>query len=122
MPALLNSATVVLVPSRIGEGFGLVALEAALMARPVVASQFGALPEVVVDGETGLLVERDDPAALAAAITTLLEHPETATAMGQAGRRRAQTLFGLGPHVDAFDALYRRIAAGQRLAPTRAPV
>jgi glycogen(starch) synthase len=120
MPALLNSATLVLVPSRAPEGFGLVALEAALMARPVIASRAGALPEVVADGETGLLVEPDDPAVLAAAITALLEHPETATAMGRAGRRRAQALFGLQRHVVAFDALYRRLAAGERPAATGA--
>ena len=109
MPALLNSATVVVVPSRIPEGFGLVALEAALMARPVVASRFGALPEVVAAGETGLLFERDDSVGLADAIARLLGHPDVATAMGQAGRRRATTLFGLRPHIDRFDALYRQI-------------
>jgi glycosyltransferase involved in cell wall biosynthesis len=110
MPALLNSATVVLVPSRIAEGFGLVALEAALMARPVVATRFGALPEVVADGEAGLLVERDDPGALADAITHLLTHPEAARRMGETGRRRAQALFGLQRHIDSFDALYRELA------------
>jgi glycosyltransferase involved in cell wall biosynthesis len=114
MPALLNSATVVVVPSRIPEGFGLVALEAALMARPVVASRFGALPEVVATDETGLLVERDDPGALADAIARLLANPDVATAMGQAGRRRATTLFGLQPHIDRFDVLYRQL--GRRRA------
>jgi glycosyltransferase involved in cell wall biosynthesis len=116
MLALLNSATVVLVPSRKAEGFGLVALEAALMARPVVASRFGALPEVVMDGETGLLVDKDDPLALADAILTLLTHPDTAMTMGETGRRRAQDLFGLQRHVDSFDALYRELV-GRHGAP-----
>jgi glycogen(starch) synthase len=116
MPALLNSATVVLVPSRIAEGFGLVALEAALMARPVVATRFGALPEVVADGEAGLLVERERPRELADAIITLLTHPDTAVTMGETGRRRAQELFGLQRHIDSFDALYRQLA-GRRSPP-----
>lgn len=109
MAWLLNSATVILVPSRAPEGFGLVALEAALMARPVVATRSGALPEVVEDGETGLLVEKDDPRAMADAISTLLAHPDRAARMGEAGRRRARALFGLEHHIDSFDALYREL-------------
>ncbi len=109
MPALFNSATIVLMPSRMVEGFGLVALEAALMARPVVATRVGGLPEAIADGKTGVLVERDDSHALAEAITYLLDHPEVATRMGEAARRRAQELFSWTRHVDAFDAVYRRL-------------
>jgi glycosyltransferase involved in cell wall biosynthesis len=110
MPCILNAATIVLVPSRIPEGFGLVALEAALMERPVIATRSGALPEVVADGETGLLVDHDDPAALADAIAFLLGRRDVATSMGQAGRRRAEALFGLQSHIDRFDAVYWQIA------------
>ncbi len=110
MPDLFNSATIVLMPSRMVEGFGLVALEAALMARPVVATRVGGLPEVVADGQTGVLVERDDSHALAEAITCLLDHAEQATRMGEAARRRAQELFSWNRHVDDFDALYQRLA------------
>jgi glycosyltransferase involved in cell wall biosynthesis len=109
IPALLNSSTIVLMPSRYPEGFGLVALEAALMARPVVATRVGALQEVVVDGETGLLVEREDSKALTEAITHLLDHPDAAITIGQRARSRAQELFEWGHHVDAFDDLYRRL-------------
>ena len=109
IPALLNSATVVLMPSRVIEGFGLVALEAAVMGRPVVASRIGGLSEVVVDGETGRLVETGDISALAEAITSLLDHPDRAARMGQAARSRAQTMFSWKHHVDAFDALYDRL-------------
>jgi glycosyltransferase involved in cell wall biosynthesis len=116
MPALLNSATMIVMPSRLVEGFGLVALEAALMARPVVATRVGALPEVIVDGHTGVLVERDDSHALAEAIAHLLDRPELATRMGEAARRRAQELFSSKRHADAFDALYRRLI--QQAAPT----
>lgn len=108
VPALMNTATLVVMPSR-WEGFGLVALEAALMARPVVATRVGGLPEVVVHQQTGLLVERDDSQALAEAIASLLAHPERATQMGQAARHRAQEVFSWERCVDAYDALYRKL-------------
>jgi glycogen(starch) synthase len=109
IPALLNSATVVLIPSRVIEGFGLVAMEAAVMGRPVVATRSGGLPEVVIDGQTGLIVEKEDSAALAAAITYLLDHPDVAERMGDAARERAQTEFGLERHVNAYEMLYKRL-------------
>ena len=59
------------------------------MARPVVATRAGGLPEVVADGETGLLVPKEDPAALAEKIEFLLDNPGVAQAMGQRGRRAA---------------------------------
>ena len=106
VPSLMNTSTVVLVPSRI-EAFGLVALEAALMARPVVASDAGGLPEVVVNGETGLIFEKDDKDGFAKAITFLLENPEEASRMGQRARHRALETFRWDRYVDAYDALYR---------------
>jgi glycogen(starch) synthase len=109
LPALLNSVTMVLMPSRWLEGFGLVALDAALMARPIVATRSGGVPEVVVHGHTGLLVEREDRAAFADAITYLLDHPDLATRMGQAARSRAQAVFAWDRHVDAFDRLYQQL-------------
>jgi glycogen(starch) synthase len=105
---LIDAATLVVVPSRL-EGFGLVALEAALMARPVVATRTGGLVEVVVHRQTGLLIEGDNSAALAQAIVLLLEHPPLATQMGHAARDRAQKEFNWRRHVDAYDALYRRL-------------
>jgi alpha-maltose-1-phosphate synthase len=59
----------------------------------VVASRTGGIPEVVADGETGLLVEPDNPAALSDALNALLSDPERARAMGQAGRARAEAEF-----------------------------
>ena len=73
VPALINQATVVLIPSRWREPFGLVALEAAHLARPVVASRVGGLPEAF--GEGGLLVAPEDPPALAAGVRRLLDSP-----------------------------------------------
>ena len=76
-------------PSR-SEGMGRLALEAHGRGRPVVASAVGGLPEVVEDGETGVLVPPDDPDSLADAIVKLLEDPERARAMGRQGRERMQ--------------------------------
>lgn len=109
VPALINTATVVVMPSRPDEAFGLVALQAAQMARPVVATRVGGIPEIVVDQQTGLLVEEEDSAALAEGITFLLEHPEVARQMGQAARRRAKDVFSLERFVDDYDTLYQRL-------------
>ena len=61
----MSACDVVIVPSSRGEGFGLVAVEAMALQRPVVASAQGGLPEIVIPGETGLLVPPNDPQALA---------------------------------------------------------
>lgn len=108
---LLEAATVVLVPS-IHEGFGLVALEAALAARPVVASSVEGIPEVVVHEETGLLVPRGDADALAGAVARLLEDPALAAALGARARERAIERFGVDRCVDGYVEVYRRIARG----------
>jgi glycogen(starch) synthase len=108
VPALLNTASLVLIPSR-QESFGLVALEAAWMARPVVATCVGGLPEVVVHQQTGWLVEPENSQALAEVIAFLLDHPQRATRMGQAARRRAQEVFGFQRQVDAYSALYQQL-------------
>jgi len=92
-----------------------VALEAALMARPVVATRVGGLLEVVVHQQTGLLVEQEDSHGLAEAIASLLDHPETATEMGQAARQRAQKVFSWKQCVDAYDALYQKLITEARL-------
>jgi glycogen(starch) synthase len=108
VPALINRCTLVVMPSRT-EAFGLAALQAAQMARPVVATRVGGLPEIVVHGETGLLVEKEDSRALAEAITFLLDHPQTAVQMGEAARRRAQEVFNWERYVDAYDCLYQKL-------------
>jgi glycogen(starch) synthase len=113
VPALLNTATLVILPSQT-EGLPLVALEAALMARPVVATRVGGVPEAVVQGQTGLLIEPDDDQALAEAMAWLLDHPEPARQMGQAARRRAQQVFGWERYVEAHDALYQHLVAKWR--------
>jgi glycosyltransferase involved in cell wall biosynthesis len=76
---------------------------------PVVATAVGGTPEVVVDGETGLLVPPGDPMALAAALEALLANPVMATAFGQAGRARVEAHFGEGLMLREVEALLDRL-------------
>ncbi len=92
IPALLASANVVAMPSW-EEPFGLVALEGMAMAKPVVSTNAGGVPEFMRHKEFGLLVPPREPSALAAAIRYLIEHPAAAQAMGQAGRRAVEERF-----------------------------
>jgi glycosyltransferase involved in cell wall biosynthesis len=85
-------------------------LEAMAAGRPVVARRVGALPETVADGETGLLVPDDRPESVAAALESILGDPERAQAMGQAGRRRAETEFSPERSVGIVEAVYQTLA------------
>jgi glycosyltransferase involved in cell wall biosynthesis len=113
IPKYINAACLVVVPSRYQEPFGIVAVEAALMARPVVAANVGGLAEIVVNNETGCLVEMKNSQAFANAIGALLSQPEKVERMGLAGRLRVQNEFSLAKYVDAYDILYRQMAANQ---------
>ena len=88
------------------EGFGIVLLEAMLAGLPVVATRVSAVPEVVADGETGLLVEPGDDAALAEALGALLADPGRATALGEAGRMRAREEFSVARMAERTLAVY----------------
>lgn len=104
---LYRRTRVVVVPSRF-EGFGFVAAEAALLGKPVVASSAGGLPEVVEDGQTGLLVPPGDPAELARALTTLLEDPLFADKLGNQGRNRARRLFDPAVYAKRWVEIYKQ--------------
>jgi phosphatidylinositol alpha-1,6-mannosyltransferase len=82
------------------------ALEAMAAGRPVVGRRVGALPETVVHGVTGLLVDDDRPESVAAALRALLAEPERAAAMGRAGRERARALYGSGVHAARVEKIY----------------
>ena len=107
---VLAAADVFAMPS-LSEGLGVAALEAMAMAKPVVASSVGGLRESVADGVTGLLVPSGDHLALAAAVTALLEKPELAQTLGQAGRERVLAQFDRGPIIDRVLAVYRDVLA-----------
>jgi glycogen(starch) synthase len=112
VPAFLTRASVVVMPSR-AEGFGLVALEAAAVGRPVVAARVGGLPEVIESEKTGLLVEPDQPAALAQAVFRLLSDPARLRGMGDAARARAREIFPWSACVDRYLAHYASIQAAR---------
>jgi phosphatidylinositol alpha-1,6-mannosyltransferase len=92
------------------------ALEAMAAGRPVVGRRVGALPETVVHGVTGLLVDDDRPESVAAALRTLVAQPERAAAMGRAGRERARALFGPDAHAAQVERVYRRVLAARESA------
>ena len=119
VPALMRLSTVVVLSSQT-EGLGLVLLEAMVERRPVVATRVGGVPEVVVDGETGLLVEPGSPTALARAMLDVLDQPERARQMGEAGRRCAEAQFSVERMARDMAALYEELLA--RRAPAAALV
>jgi len=103
---LYSHAAVFVCPS-IYEPFGLINLEAMACGTPVVASRVGGIPEVVVDGETGRLVEPGDVAALGQALREALADPELARRMGEAGRRRVEAQFSWDRIADRTMTVYR---------------
>jgi glycosyltransferase involved in cell wall biosynthesis len=110
IPSLLAASDILAVPSVVEEAFGLTALEGMAAGRPVVAFASGGLPEIVHDGETGILVRKRDVAGLASALLRLLTHHALARRYGAAGRRVAAA-FTSEARVDALTAIYERIAA-----------
>jgi glycosyltransferase involved in cell wall biosynthesis len=102
--AWLRRASALVHPAR-WEGFGLALLEAMLASLPVVATRVSSIPEIVADGQTGLLVPPDDPVALAAAVNAVLADPG---AYGEPGRARALTEFSVARMADRTLAVYER--------------
>lgn len=116
-------ADVFVTPSICFDTFGLVNLEAMRHGKPVVASSFGGLPEVVRDGVTGFVWNPFDVAGFADRIRSLLAHPETAVSMGEAGRRALHESFGIERLTEEFLEEYilaRRTAEGGVGVPPRA--
>jgi glycosyltransferase involved in cell wall biosynthesis len=106
---------IVVVPSR-GEGFGMVALEAAERGRAVIASDVGGLPEIVADGETGIVVASEDVGALTRAIVALAREPQLVRSYGTAARSRAVSQFTVGAAVDGVERVYRNLLSSRSSA------
>jgi glycosyltransferase involved in cell wall biosynthesis len=112
VPAWLAAAVVVVLASS-SEGLPNSLVEASACARPIVATRTDGVPEVVLDGETGLLVPKGDAAALAAAIGRLLDDPELGRRMGEAGRRHVLGRFSWKKHADEMMNVYESALSGQ---------
>ena len=109
VPRVLDAIDVLCLPS-LYEGMPLTAIEAAAMARPVVATAVDGTPEVVQEGVTGRLVPPADPPALARALAELLGRPDRAREMGRAGRALVLERFDLDRQVEATARVYRSLA------------
>lgn len=104
VPVLLRAADVVVHSSIYPEPFGRVVVEGMLAGRPVIAADAGGVPEIIVDGETGLLVPPDDAAALAAALQRIVGDPAGASAMAARGRACALETFSVPAMVRGVQA------------------
>ena len=111
----LEALDVFVLPSRT-EGMSNALLEAMAMGLPVVATAVGGTPEVIGDGQTGLLVATDDPSAIAAAITRLLDDPATAARLGAAARQTVEEKFGAKSMVRQLEAVYAAVASSDGMA------
>jgi glycosyltransferase involved in cell wall biosynthesis len=111
--AAIERAAVIVVPS-MGEGFGMVALEAMERARPVIAAAIGGLGELVQDGRTGFLVPPGEAEPLRDAIVALCSDLGRAAAMGEEGRRRALSRFLQDFCTDRTELLYEAALASER--------
>lgn len=96
------------------ENYPVAVLEAMAVGLPVVATDVGAMPQIVEHGRTGLLVAPGDPAALAKAITQLLENPDDAAAMGAAGRERVLSDFAPSIMANRMISIYQSLASSQK--------
>ena len=93
---VLPARTVVSSPNPKGEGFGIVFLEAMAFGKPVVGPRYGAPAEIIRDGQNGFLVDPEDPASVAEALSRLLADPDGAVAMGKAGRNYVRAEYSYG--------------------------
>ncbi|MEA2519789.1 MAG: hypothetical protein QOF49_1869 [Chloroflexota bacterium] len=119
IPAVTAALDVAVLPSW-REAQGLSILEAMALSRPVVASDVGGIPEMVEDGVTGLLVEHDNPVALADAIVRLLKDPTYAARIGKAGHDLVHDRFCIELMVKAIEQIYDDGARAVRLAEAAA--
>jgi L-malate glycosyltransferase len=106
----LHKAFDIFVMSSITEGLGTSLIDAMAAARPIVATETGGIPEVVVEGVTGLLVPPRDHQAMAAAIVRLLKDPQLRRQMGDAGAARARDHFSAERMVEQTLRVYQRVA------------
>lgn len=110
VPDIMACANVLLLPSEL-ESFGLVALEAMSCEVPVIATNVGGLPEVIVHGETGFLANLGDVNTMADYAMEIIQNPELGRKMGQEGRKHAVEVFGQDKIVPLYESYYKQILA-----------
>jgi glycosyltransferase involved in cell wall biosynthesis len=111
LPAVMAALDLLVLASTSPEPFGRVLIEAMAAGKPVVATDAGAVGEIVDDGAEGILVPPGDAQALAEAVVFILTHPERAAAMGQNGRDTVRRRFDMHQHVDAVQSVYGELLA-----------
>ncbi len=108
VPEVVSCSDLFVLPS-INEGFGVVLLEAMAMKCPIVATNVGGVPEVVLDGETGILVPPRDPAQLANGIVKFLRDQSLAKQMSENGYQRLKACFSIEDAVSKTECLYKEL-------------
>jgi glycosyltransferase involved in cell wall biosynthesis len=111
---LLRASTVFLLPS-LWEGLPLVAIEASAVGLPIIATAVDGTPEVVKDGDTGLLIEPRSSGAIATAVIELLDDPERARKMGRRGASFVRAHFDVSRQVEETERIYKELAAGKEI-------
>ena len=116
IPEILAASDLVVDASYAGLGLTGSLREALAVETPVIGTDIEGHPELILEGETGLLVPPRNPDALAQAILRMLENPTRAKAMARAGRKRVEAHFSMTQKVQRTEALYRRLldARGRR--------
>ncbi len=115
VPRLFALAEVVVGASFASETFGMTLCEALACARPVIASDWAGFREVVIDGESGLVVPKQNPQALAAAITRLMDDQALAHRLATNGRQRVHELFTWEAVTDRVEQVYARVLSGDKV-------
>ena len=110
--ALLSDLDIFAMPSR-REEWGVAAAEASAAGLPIVATRVGGIPEIVVDGQTGLLVPPEDPVSLAAALRRLVRDPAMRERLGAAGRRKVEAQYRWDRCVDRMERVYEDVLAAR---------
>lgn len=111
IPEILSGIDIFAFPS-LWEGLGLAALEAAAAGKPIVASRVGGIPEIISDGETGILVEPKNVKSLADGLERVLLGKIDAKEMGARAKKMVQEKFGAEKMAEAYDKLYKELLAG----------
>ncbi|HTW94426.1 MAG TPA: glycosyltransferase family 4 protein [Tepidisphaeraceae bacterium] len=111
IPDLLSQLDLLVHASTTGEPFGQVVIEAMAAGKPVVATNGGGIPEIVLDGQTGLLIPMSDPASMSAAICRIIANPKSACDMGRLGRVRVQNHFTIEHTTSKVERLYDELLA-----------